>query len=93
MAVATTCAGASARIHIPLEREIRLKSILAILVITLVSAQLASAGTEVSQHDTRSEDLASAALIGANLALAAQLGPSHGAVGTSCRAPCRSPRW
>jgi hypothetical protein len=51
-----------------------LKSILAILIITLVCAQPASARTEVSPPDTSSEDLASVALIGANLALAAQLG-------------------
>ncbi|MBK7048325.1 MAG: hypothetical protein IPH48_17860 [bacterium] len=51
-----------------------MKSILAILIITLVCAQPASARTEVSPPDTSSEDLASVALIGANLALAAQLG-------------------
>ncbi len=74
MAVGATCAGASARIHIPPEREIRLKSILAILIMTLVCAQPASARTEVSPPDRSSENLASVALIGANLALAAQLG-------------------
>ncbi len=51
-----------------------MKSILAILVTTLVSAQLASARTEVSPPNRSSENVASVALIGANLTLAAQLG-------------------
>ncbi len=51
-----------------------MKSILAILITTLVAAPPASARTEASPPNRSSENLASVALIGANLALAAQLG-------------------
>ncbi len=71
----TTCAGASAQIHIPLELETRLKSILAIFIMALLCALPESARADVFQQpDTSSEDRAGFALIGANLVLAAQIG-------------------
>jgi hypothetical protein len=51
-----------------------MKSILAIFMIMFLCAQPATARTELSPPDRSSEDLASVALIGANLTLAAQLG-------------------